>query len=142
MKAVKEIVLVMVVLISSGCASGLNSLQKREYAAFENERVLIEEKNPTLGVVLGILPGFGSFYVREPGPGVVNLLLWPASILWDPISGYDGAMSINYDITKHHLKRKKEKELSVLDDKLAIGEVDNTAYILSKRKIDQKYDYQ
>jgi len=142
MTLVKNIVLVMIVAISSGCASGLNSLQKREYAAFENDGVLIEEKSPTLGVVLGILPGFGSFYVREPAPGIANLLLWPLSVLWDPISGYDGAMSINYDMTRHHLKKKKEKEVSALDDKLAIGDIDNTTYTLAKRKIDQKFDYQ
>ena len=142
MKFVKEITLILIVLTISGCAGGLNSMQKREYAAFEHEGVLIEEKSPTLGVVLGILPGFGSFYVREPGFGIANLLLWPASVLWDPVSGYDGAMSINYDITKHHIKKKKEKELAALDDQLTIGELDNSAYVLAKRKIEQKYDYQ
>ena len=117
-------------------------MQKREYAAFENDGTLIEEKSPTLGVVLGILPGFGSFYAREPGFGIANLLLWPASVLWDPISGYNGAKSINYDLTKHHMKKKKEKEITVLDDQLSVGEIDGSAYVLAKRKIEQKYDYQ
>jgi hypothetical protein len=142
MKFVKEITLVTAVLITSGCAGGLNSMEKREYAAFENDGVLIKEKDPSIGAVLGILPGFGSFYAREPGIGVANLLLWPYSVMWDPVSGYNGAMSINYDLTKHDIKKKKEKELSDLDDKLAIGEIDNSAYILTKRKINQKYDYQ
>ena len=142
MKLVKEISLVFAVLISTGCASGLNSMQKREYAAFQYDGVLIEEKKPSVGVALGLLPGGGSFYVRAPGPGVVNLLFWPLSILWDPVSGYDGAMSINYDITKHHLKKEKGKELSALDEKLSLGEIDNKAYLLSKRGIDQKYDFE
>lgn len=116
-------------------------MQKREYVAFENDGVLIEEKDPTLGAVLGILPGFGSFYVREPGYGILNLLLWPISVLWDPVSGYGGAKTINYDITKYHLKKEKQKEMMALDDKLASGELDDKGYILEKRRLDQKYDY-
>ena len=58
MKLVKFAVLAFVVLITSGCAGGLNSIQEREYKAFENEGVLIEEKKPMVGAVLGILPGF------------------------------------------------------------------------------------
>ena len=81
--------------------------------AMERDGVLIEEKNPNTGIVLGLLPGGGSFYAREPAFGVVNLLMWPASILWDPISGSDGAKSINYELTKHHLHSEKNKEISV-----------------------------
>ena len=129
------------VVIITGCASGLNSLQEREYSAFERDGVLIEEKNPTTGVVLGLLPGGGSFYAREPGLGVVNLLLWPLSILWDPISGSDGSKSINYDLTKYQLKKDKNKEMSELDDKLSLKEINSQQYVLKKRKIDEKYDY-
>lgn len=141
MHFLKKITLVLVVLTITGCAGGLNSMQKREYVAFQNDRVLIEEKSPSLGVALGILPGFGSFYVGEIGYGVINLLLWPASILWDPISGHNGAMAINYDITKHHMKKEKEKELSILEDKLTTGEMDNSSYVIAKRKVESKYDY-
>lgn len=83
------------IVMITGCASGLNSIQEREYSAFERDGVLVKEKNPSTGVALGLLPGGGSFYAREPALGVVNLLLWPLSILWDPISGSDGAKSIN-----------------------------------------------
>lgn len=71
----------------------------------------------------------------------MNLLLWPLSILWDPISGSDGAKSINYDLTKYQLKKDKNKENSELDSKLSLNEIDQQEYILHKRKIDQKYDY-
>ena len=127
--------------LMTGCATGLSSIQEREYNAMQAQGVLVEEKNPTTGAVLGILPGFGSFYAREPGYGFVNLLFWPLSILWDPVSGYDGSKTINYDITKHKLKREMDAELSALDDKLAVGEIDSAAYILSKREIEQKYDF-
>lgn len=106
------------------------------------ENVLIEEKNPTTGAVLGILPGFGSFYAREPGYGIVNLLFWPLSIFWDPVSGYQGSMAINYDLTKYKLKKDMEGEISELDNKLTIGELSNVDYVIAKKKIEQKYDFQ
>ncbi len=142
MKSVKKLAVVATMVFVTGCASGLNSMQQREYAAFENDGVLIEEKNPSTGVALGFLPGGGSFYAREPGLGVVNLLMWPLSILWDPISGKDGAMAINYDMTKHYLKVEKKKALAGLDEKLLLEKIDNKEYVSAKRKLDEKYDYQ
>jgi hypothetical protein len=141
MKFLKTIITVASVVTITGCASGLNSIQEREYSVFERDGILIEEKNPSTGVVLGLLPGGGSFYAKEPGLGVVNLLLWPLSILWDPISGSDGSKSINYDLTKYQLKKDKSKEMSELDDKLSLKKIDQEQYILKKRKIDEKYDY-
>ncbi|MBL1377670.1 hypothetical protein [Zobellella iuensis] len=142
MKAKSLLLVTLVSSLATGCASGLNSMQKREYQAFKQNNVLVEEKNPTTGAVLGILPGGGSFYAREPGLGIVNLLLWPASVLWDPVSGYEGAMEINYDITKQKLQKDKDQEVSRLDDKLATGQIDNTEYVLAKRQIEQKYSFE
>ncbi|WP_417698408.1 hypothetical protein [Psychromonas sp.] len=116
-------------------------MEKREYAAFEHDGVLIEEKNPTVGAVLGILPGFGSFYVGEPGYGIINLLFWPVSILWDPVSGYDGSKSINYDITKYQLNKEKEKKLTILADKLTTNQINSNQYIVEKTAIEQQYNY-
>lgn len=131
----------MATILCAGCSSGLNSVQEREYAAFKQDGVLIEEKNPDTGMALGLLPGGGSFYAREPGLGVVNLLMWPLSILWDPISGRNGSMSINYDLTKHQLKKEKNQELTQLDEKLSLGEIDYKKYTISKRQIENKYNY-
>jgi hypothetical protein len=133
---------ILLATLCTGCATGLNSVQEREYKAMKAEKVLIEEKNPGTGAVLGILPGGGSFYAREPGFGVVNLLFWPLSILWDPISGYEGSKAINYDVTMQQLKKKKETEISALDDKLRTGELSNTDYVNEKQKVDKKYDFE
>ncbi len=141
MKQLINVIVVLSLLLITGCASGLNSIQKREYSQFKNEGVLVKEKDPTIGMVLGLLPGGGSFYAREPALGVVNLLLWPWSILWDPISGKNGSTVINYDITKYSLKKEKDKELTNLDTKFSLGEIDNKEYIAKKRKIETKYTY-
>lgn len=142
MKLINKIAALAFVVLMTGCASGLNSLQQREYAAFENDGVLIEEKNPMTGLVLGLLPGFGSFYAREPALGVVNLLLWPASILWDPISGHNGSKTINYDITKHYLKKEKKQAMAVIEGQFAINELSKDEFFSAKKKIDAKYDYE
>ncbi|WP_025562661.1 hypothetical protein [Psychromonas sp. SP041] len=141
MNFIKGMTLILAIVVLSGCVRGLNSIEKKEYAAFERDGVLIEEKNPTTGAVLGILPGFGSFYVGQPSYGLVNLLLWPISILWDPISGYDGAMSINYDVTKYQLYKNKQAEFSVLAEKLATQQINYNQYLAEKISIEQKYNY-
>jgi len=141
MQFMKKIILSLIFVTISGCVGGLDSRQKREYAAFQNDGVLIEEKNPTLGTLLGILPGFGSFYVREPGHGLTNLLLWPLSVLWEPVNGYNGAMAINYDMTKYQLKKAKEEELLILENKYSTGEMNNSEYFFESKRIEQKYDY-
>lgn len=135
-----NLVLIFVVLLG-GCATGLNSFQEREYMAFEQDNVLVHEKNPTTGGWLGLLPGGGSFYAREPGFGMVSLLFWPLSILWDPVSGVDGSKAINYHMTKAKLERQKKAEIQNLDDELLVGKIDHQTYVLEKRKVVAKHTY-
>lgn len=116
-------------------------MQEREYRAMESADVLVVEKKPEVGAAMGLLPGGGSFYARSPGMGVVNLLFWPLSILWDPVSGYQGSMAINYDMTKHKLKREMQTEISNLDNQLTLGELDTREYVIKKRAIENKFDY-
>ena len=71
----------------------------------------------------------------------MNLLFWPLSILWDPISAYQGAQVNNLSITQYHIKNELEKVIAVLDDQLTLGEIDNTQYIVAKRKVEKKYAY-
>ena len=142
MNVVKKMLMMLVVILSTGCATGLNSIQLQEYKSFELDGVLVEEKDPSVGAALGLLPGGGSFYAREPGYGLLNLLLWPFSILWDPLSGLYGSQKINYTVTKYALNQKKEKELSALEEKLGLGEMEYKEYILAKNKVEAKYSYE
>lgn len=99
----------------------------------------IQEKSPGVAAGLGILPGGGSFYGRSYGYGVVNLLLWPISILWDPVSGYNAAESINYQATRAHVASLKRRDMDALDTRMATKEIDLERYTLEKRKVDDKY---
>lgn len=93
----------MAILLSS-CASGLKSYEKAEYKDLERRGRLIEEYNPNTGMVLGFIAG-GNFYVGEPALGVLDILTWPLSILWSPVSGYQGSQKNNYDLTKYKQRK-------------------------------------
>ena len=98
-----------------------------------------EEKNVALAAGLGILPGGGSFYTRNYGLGVVNLLFWPLSICWDPLSGANGATYINYYATKTQVTILKKNELRSLEEQVNDGKITITEYILEREKLRKKY---
>lgn len=130
--------MVMGAMLAS-CASPINSHQKAELNVYRAKGYEVTEKNPGTGAALGILPGGGSFYSRNYGLGVLNLLLWPVSILWDPISGHDGSESINYYATKQNVSKMQGKELAKLNDQLEMKAITSEKYMLEKNKIEQKY---
>lgn len=137
----KWTVLAAAVVAGSGCVSNLNSVQNQEYAAMETANVLVEEKSPSSGAWLGLLPGGGSFYSRSPGMGIVNLLTWPLSIFWDPVNGYEGAKFVNYNATKQRLKSKKQAELAELDYNYSTGSISKSIYVLEKKRIENNYNF-
>ncbi len=132
-------ILLLISILSTGCASGINSVQKKELNLYKHKGYYVEEKNPALAGGLGILPGGGSFYTGEYTYGILNLLAWPLSILWDPFSGINSAESQNYSATKMHVKNLENKEVYKLDDQLLTGEISNKEYVLLKSRVTKKY---
>lgn len=131
----------LVALLTTGCATGLNSQQTAQYNSMEARGLAVQEKNPTTGALLGILPGGGSFYAREPAFGVLNLLFWPISIFWDPVSGYDGATRINYNFSKAQIDNDKREAEKKLTRDYQDGLVSETALARGMRDIEDKYRY-
>jgi hypothetical protein len=127
------------ITLLNGCATPLNSGQKQELQAYQAKGLAIEEKNPSTAAALGLLPGGGSFYTRNIGLGVVNLLMWPLSILWDPVSGHDGAESINYFATKAAAQKSMNKEMRELDHTMEEKSITQEQYLRKKREIELKY---
>ncbi len=137
--SIKKFALLSLIFLAASCASGINSNQKRELESYKAKGFYVEEKKVGLAAGLGILPGGGSFYSREYGLGVVNLLCWPFSILWDPISGYNASQRINYYATKENVDSLKKEELDHLSDGLMMNKIDNKTFILKKREIEERY---
>lgn len=135
-----SLVISMSVLILSGCASGINGSQKAELETYSRRGLAVEEKNTTAAMALGLLPGGGSFYSREYGLGVVNLIFWPLSIFWDPFSGYNASEKINYVETKAHVEELKNKEIADLNEKKTLAQIDDCQYQLAYAKIRMKYE--
>jgi hypothetical protein len=123
----------------TGCATPISMAQKQELRAYEAKGLVVEEKSPGAAAGLGLLPGGGSFYTRNYGLGIVNLLFWPLSILWDPVSGYNGAESINYYATKTSVQTTLQKETSSLERSLEEGSMTREQYLRQKRELEDKY---
>jgi len=139
MANIKKILFFLILLVVSSCVSPLTKQEKKQLSQWKNNNFYIEEKKTSLGVGLGFLPGGGSFYGREYAIGMVLILLYPVSILWDPISGYNATQQINYNATQdnvNHLIRKEEREL---DSMLQLEVINKESYIIKKRSIDEKY---
>jgi hypothetical protein len=137
----RKFAIVMLAIPLFSCAA-LNSRQKAELTTMKAADYYVQEKSPGTAAMLGILPGFGAFYTRQYGMGVVDLLLWPFSILWDPIVGYEGALAINYSETKAYARQDMRKAIANLDDRLLSKEIDQARYIVEKRQIENQYSFE
>ncbi len=126
-------------LIIPGCATGLNSLQNKELDVYELRGWKVIESNETSATLLGILPGGGSFYTGNPGFGIINLLFWPLSIVWDPISGLNGARANNYVATKEYVRKLQNAEMDVLLTRLQTKEISPAEYLILKESIINDY---
>ena len=136
----KKILVILSVLALSGCVHGLNRAQKDELHSYQSRGLKVIEKEENLAAGLGILPGVGSFYTGHVGYGILNLLLWPASVLWDPISGYNGAQQANYHATKTSVNKKRKKALKELTFELEDKKISQKQYLIKKREIEDQYD--
>jgi hypothetical protein len=125
----------------TGCATSLSSPQKLEYEAMKNNGLLVTEKSPAAAAMLGLLPGGGSYYVGDTSTAVKNFYLWPLSVLWDPVSGYQGAKAVNYKASLREIRNNRDQETAVLNDKLRAGQITHSEYQAERDKLDAKYQY-
>jgi len=72
-------------------------------------------KDPVAAACLNILPGIGNFYLAtgtDQGPqvlyGVLNLLTWPASIVWGVPQGAIDASTINKLETVYYYRHSED----------------------------------
>ncbi|MBU5614501.1 hypothetical protein [Geomonas azotofigens] len=130
---------IMSVAVIGGCAAGLTGTQQAELQGYRNKGLSIEEKNPSTAAWFGILPGGGSFYTRNYGFGIANLLLWPFSVLWDPVSGYNGAEALNYSTTVSVVEKKRNAELHDLDTRFSLGAMTKEEYLTQKAACEKRY---
>jgi outer membrane murein-binding lipoprotein Lpp len=129
--------IVIALLISTGCTS-LNSAQKHELAEWEGEKLKVEHKNESLAAGLNVLPGIGDFYNGNVGLGIVNLLTWPASILWAPVGGATGAAEANYFMTKAHvdkLTKKRQATINELQAAAMTKQITNDEFYIASQKV-------
>jgi hypothetical protein len=90
---------------------GLTRTQQKHVKLWEAEgRDMVKEKDPVSATALSFFIGLGSFYTREPVLGVLDLLTWPISILWEPWISPANANKINYEATRDAIFFEERRE--------------------------------
>ena len=107
----KKIVVVLLTLFLFSCTT-LSTLEKTKIAELESKGIRVpheEIKSPGAAGALNILPGIGNFYLAAGTNeseqwlyGFLNLLLWPASILWGVPEAAIDASNINKKNTVYY----------------------------------------
>ncbi len=99
----------------------------------------------TLALASGCASGLNSQQTAEleyyEGLGVVNLLFWPLSILWDPVSGYDASQRINYTATRVHLEKLRQRDFDELQRLADNGALDGATLARKRQDVETKYRY-
>lgn len=90
---------------------------------------------------LGFLPGGGSLYHGNYSDGVVGILTWPFSIIWETNIGWDTAKYTDFRVTKDYLESQKVIEIEKIDLDFNQNNVSAEEYLVFKDKIINKYDY-
>ncbi len=101
----KRILLLFFMMISLFSCTTLNTMEKSKIAELESKGIKVpheELKSPGAAGALNILPGFGNFYLAIGTDesehwlyGFLNLLLWPASVVWGIPEAAIDAQNIN-----------------------------------------------
>ncbi len=108
------LITVLLCLVFAGCSDpmyGLRPHQKTNIRDWEAAgQDLVVEKNPATATALSFFIGLGSFYTYEPVLGIVDLLTWPFSILWEPWISPAAANKINYQATKEAWERRQRQK--------------------------------
>jgi hypothetical protein len=106
---IKSTAIVLILTIVLGGCAALNKEERAQYNEWKESGELVVIKKPIAALYLGILPGVGSFYVGKPARGVLDILLWYPSVLWDgPISMAE-ASRMNYEATQQKLNEQSEE---------------------------------
>lgn len=137
MKKIVSSVLILSSLITTSCTS-LNSGQKSEYREWQAQGVAVEDKSEGLAAGLNILPGIGDFYNGNVGLGIVNLVFWPASVLWAPVGGATGAAEVNYYETRVHvtkLERNKQTTMQNLHAAYMAEQLTKDEFLFATQKV-------
>jgi len=128
---------ILLCVFFTSCAT-VSSHEERKLNEWEAQGVAVKEKDESTAAVLNVLPGVGDFYNGNVGYGVVNLLFWPASILWAPIGGADGAKEKNYEASRarvSELEKKRDQAKQELEESYALERISKKAYILGSKKL-------
>ena len=104
-------VIAISVCLVGGCSDpnyGLKAHQIEDLKQWKEEGVnLVKKKDPATACGWGFVLGIGSFYNGDIGLGILDLLLWPISICWEPFIAPAHSNRINYEATQAEWRRRQ-----------------------------------
>lgn len=110
----KKVIVLIFCVVLAGCGDpmyGLRPHQRHDLRDWEAAgQPIVVEKSPQTATVLSLFIGLGSFYTDEPVLGVVDLLLWPFSPLWEIWISPAKANQMNYEATRQAWERRQRQE--------------------------------
>ena len=130
MKKAITITFILTLLLTAGCATMSQSdkdmiREIQSYGIPANDQRI---KDPALAGVLNVLPGIGNFYLASDHTaqwvyGFLNLLFYPASILWGVPQAIIDADIINQKETVYYYRFDKRGKIKL--KRLRAGGKDN-----------------
>jgi len=121
----RNLFLCLLVLLTTPACISISSQQQQILRGLERCGIRADEqgiKNPALAGLLNILPGFGNFYLASGNgdngqgiAGVMNLLLWPSSVVWGIPQAAIDADTLNKLNTLEYYQFNKDAKLTLQD---------------------------
>ncbi|WP_338924842.1 hypothetical protein V0M98_35055 (plasmid) [Pseudomonas silesiensis] len=136
----KLLALAAIAIALQGCTTNLIEGQKQELETYKQKGLAVEERNPKLAAVLGILPMAGYLYDGNYVLAFTTLPLYPfLGPLWMPFDTYNSAQARNYYATKPHVERERSKAMQANDRAMDDKHIDDVTYRRIRREIEDKY---
>jgi len=113
----------LLVALLSGCVQLRSSdrIMLKELRHYGIEEQSEGTKSVPLAAALNILPGFGNIYLNQWGPFIVNLLVWPYSVVWGvPQAAIDAGNINRIDTVEHYSSVVGKRQLEKI--KAEVGE--------------------
>jgi hypothetical protein len=133
------IFLLLLIIIKKAKSFGIDNQQLLKLKLYQSKGFYIKEKKPFLGLVFALFPAGGSIYLKHFIFGIISILTYPLSIIWEIIIGYFGSLKVNYFVTSQFVNENYVAEEKKLDHLLLEVNDNGKSYIVAKKELDQKY---
>ena len=133
------VVLLLLLIIKKAKSFSINNQQLAKLKIYQDKGFYINKKSPLLGLFVGLFPAGGCLYLKHFIFGIISILSYPLSIIWEIVIGYFGSLKVNYFATLQFVNESYTAEEKKLDNLLLEMNDNGKYYIAAKKELDKKY---